>query len=280
MNAGENPNHSLPEHVPNELVLPYNWHGEPDFDPDDLWTARAELLETAPRIFWNPVITTSMLPTGNWVLTRDEDVRYVLQNDGLFSSRGLQSEAVGPVGDVGVITVMPLELSGALHKHMRALLREFFGPAQVGSWSGKIRDMAKLLLDKIEAKGEADFVVDFARPYPVLIFLSLIGMDTERFDEFLEWEYAYLHSPDPEKRAWAGSNVVNYFQQLIADRKADPQDDIFSKIVHSEIDGRPIEDKEILGISFNLFTGGLDTHGLLNDEYHENGDAGTSPGTG
>lgn len=251
--------HPVPDHVPAEIVKPFNWHGVPDFDPRDPWGSRLAVLKDCPRVFWNPLIMTTMMPFGSWVVTRTKDIQYVLEKEDLFSNTGLQSDAIGPVGPYSSLEIIPLELSGAQHRKFRIMVHNLFKPAMVKDWTESIREMAVKLIDEFIDEGETDFVSSFSRPYPVLTFLAMMGMPLHQIDTFLSWEYDFLHTPDPEVRAAASQKIVEYFIQLIDERRVRPTNDVFSKIVHAEVSGKILENKQILGVAFNLFTGGLDT---------------------
>jgi cytochrome P450 len=60
-------------------------------------------------------------------------------------------------------------------------------------------------------------------------------------------------------RKQTGHEISLYFEQAIDDRRATPDDGLLSRIVHSEIDGRPLDREELLGIFHLLLLGGLDT---------------------
>lgn len=242
-----------PEHVPPELIRDVNWHTEPDFDPLDLWGKRAQLVNF-PEIFYSRGITPTMIGMGCWIVRRSEDIRLVLQNPELFTTEGIMSSAIG-----GAMRVLPLEAGHLDHAKYRQILNPLFSPTKIKALSGDIREMAVRLIDKVRADGGCDFLPAFSRPYPVLIFLRMMGMPIEQVDTFLDWEYKFLHTPDPQSRNAAGQQIMQYFMELIADRRANPKDDIFSAVVQGQIDGRPISDMEALGIGFNLFVGGLDT---------------------
>lgn len=241
-----------PAHVPPELVRDFDWHIA-DFDPLDPWRKRAVVTSWAP-VFYSRCLSPGMASMGAWIVWKPDDIRHVLQNPALFSSEGIMSAAIGRA-----LEVLPLEADPVRHKQVRKLLNPLFSPAKVQALSADIREMAVRLIEGVRAKGGCDFVPAFSRPFPVLIFLRMMGMPLEQVDTFLEWEYQFLHTPDPAVRNAAGEKISRYFVDLIADRRRAPRDDLFSAVVNGEIDGRPVTDAEALGIGYNLFTGGLDT---------------------
>ncbi len=93
----------------------------------------------------------------------------------------------------------------------------------------------------------------------VRIFMGLMGFPDEKFDEFLEWEWNILHSGDFEKMQWALRNVLGFLRGFIEEKRKNPDEFLTSRIVHGEIKGRKLTDDEIIGMTWFLWLGGLDT---------------------
>jgi cytochrome P450 len=84
---------------------------------------------------------------------------------------------------------------------------------------------------------------------------------------FLEWRDNTIR-PDVEPGDFEGAirireqtahEVSEYFRTKIAERRERPDDTLFSRIVHGTIEGEPLTEAELLGISHLLLLGGLDT---------------------
>src|SRR4029079_8897578 len=67
------------------------------------------------------------------------------------------------------------------------------------------------------------------------------------------------HSTAEEKRMAAGKSINDYFERMIEEKRAHPDDRLLSTIVHGEIEGRPLTHDELLGTTHLLLLGGLDT---------------------
>ena len=90
--------------------------------------------------------------------------------------------------------------------------------------------------------------------------MDLFGMPREDFNKILDYEYKLLHvSNTIETRAQAARDIYDYLLELIAEKRANPRDDLASSILEFTVDDRPLTDKEIMGMYFLLFVGGLDT---------------------
>jgi cytochrome P450 len=190
------------------------------------------------------------------VLTRAEDIRAALQQPNVFSSHNTVgfSAMVGETWDL-----IPLELDPPEHSQFRAVLNGIFSPSRMKVMEEGVRARAAALVDALVAARECEFVEAFGRPFPVSIFMQLMGLPEEHTDQFNVWEFGLLHSQDPEEQIAAAHGIVDYLRDLIALRKAEPTDDLTSFCINAKVDGRPVTDDEIMGMCFLLFIAGLDT---------------------
>jgi cytochrome P450 len=243
---------TVPSHVPAELVVPYDMLrvSGPKDDP----FAVMRRFREAGRVLYTPVHFSNA--NGAWVLTRAEDIRAALQNPGLFSSKGVSgfSRLLGESWDM-----IPLELDPPDHTKFRALLNPLFAPNKIAKMQEGVRESCIALIDALMKKPECEFMRDFGRPFPVLIFLQLLGLPAADFHQVLEWEDLLLQGKTMEVRVAAAAGIRDYLRDLAQARREHPVDDLISFVVQAEIDGKPLTDDEILGICYLLFVGGLDT---------------------
>ena len=122
-----------------------------------------------------------------------------------------------------------------------------------------IRAVLDEMIDEIAEKGEVDMAWDFARVFPVRIFMGMMGFPKEMFDDFLEWEWNILHSGELEKMQWALSSVLKFLRGFIAEKEENPDEFLTSSIVHGKIQGRRFTEDEKIGMVWFLWLGGLDT---------------------
>ncbi|MBO2457953.1 cytochrome P450 [Actinomadura violacea] len=192
---------------------------------------------------------------GFWVLTRHADILAAYQDTAVHSSR-----AVAVIDPNPRYRWIPVMLDPPEHTMWRRLLRPLFTPARAAAMEGAVRRRCAELVDDLAARGSCDFVEDFARRFPSAVFLEFMGLPVGRLEEFLEWEYAILHAPSAGSgRAEAMGRVAALFQELIAERRRDPRDDVVSAALAFEPDGRPVTDDELLQLCTLLFLAGLDT---------------------
>jgi cytochrome P450 len=243
---------TVPSHVPANQVIPYDLL-RASGEHDDPFIVMNSLRERG-RVLYTPVHFSSAV--GAWVLTRAEDIRYVLQNPQLFSSQGVSgfSKLLGENWDM-----IPLELDPPRHSAFRAVLNPLMAPARILQLQDQIRASCIELIEAMRQGKDCDFMAAFARPFPVRIFLHLMGLPQELFNQFLKWNSALLFSDSLQERVAAAAAIRDYLRGLIAQRKQTPVNDFVSAAVRAQIGGEAITDDEILGICYLLFVGGLDT---------------------
>jgi cytochrome P450 len=253
----------VPAHVPKDRVVDLSWATgslpndllDP-YEPCD-WLSGPEI----PRILYNPARPAgggSFLSggVGNWVVTHYEDIERVYTDNDSFSNKGA-AEFQRLIGET--FRSIPLGVDPPEHGLYRIYLMPHFSPARLRHMEPKIREVVVEMIEGFAKRGEVDVAWDFGRVYPVRIFMGLMGFPPAMFEQFLAWEWDILHSEDLEKMAAALRGVLAFLRGFIAEKEANPDDHLVSKIVHGEIDGRPPTEEEKIGMVWFLWLGGLDT---------------------
>jgi cytochrome P450 len=244
------PTATIPDHVPPELVKPFDFRNGLGDRPHEVIAA----LHEGPRTFYSPVHQQGEFGIGHWVFTRAEDIRAVFQDPATFSSENI----TGRAGGVGA-PLVPLEFDPPTHSAYRALMNPIFSPARMKVMESKIRERAAGFIEPLAARGECDFVADFARQFPAAIFVDLMGLPAEEIPQFLAWEARMVGSGGVEDKRAATGEVVQYLKDLCTARRRQPADDLVTFAVTAEMEGRKLSDDEVNGMTFLLFIAGLDT---------------------
>lgn len=194
-----------------------------------------------------------------WYVLGHEDAQRVVSEPETFSSRH-----VAPHTHEDSHRWIPLELDPPEHTKYRHLLNRRFAPAAVAEMEPHVRHIATSLIDALAPKGGCDLVADFASRFPTTIFMELFGLPLSEADKFLSWIEQLMHTnhaddPDGSTRGGAAMAIYGYLDQLIADRQADPKDDLISYLCAAEVDGEPISAENLREMCFLLYMGGLDT---------------------
>jgi len=119
-----------------------------------------------------------------------------------------------------------------------------------------------------ELGGECDFFTDVASHYPLYVILSLLGLPEEDFPRIFTLTQELFGADDeelarsPERKEAVMATLLDffqYFQGVIADRRANPRDDLGSVIANATVHGEPIGELEVVGYYVLIATAGHDT---------------------
>jgi cytochrome P450 len=207
-----------------------------------------------------PVARTVMGDSATVLISRYDDVNWALRHPEFFTS------ASGSL-NLGDQPLIPLEFDPPEHTKYRRLLSPQFVPRAIKQLEPEVRRIVRGLIDEVAPRGRCDFHEEIAGPLPSEIFMALMGLPTEDLPLFLRWRDDSIR-PDVEPGDFEGAQrirdqvaheISDYFRVLIARCRLEPSDSLLSRVVHSSIDGQPLSEAELLGISHLLLLGGLDT---------------------
>ena len=156
-----------------------------------------------------------------------------------------------------------LHLNGPDHSRLRGLVNPAFTPRAVERWRPHMRRLLDDLYDGVAPP--ADAVAAFAKPYPSQVIATVMGApleDAERLWEWSRWIQRQFGMRVAEERPQIERAVVEFYayaRDLLERRRAEPQDDLISHLVHAEQEGDRLDDAELLNLVLNVLVGGVDT---------------------
>lgn len=211
-------------------------------------------IHQGPAIFYTDNVFPG--PAPGWLVRRAEDLRTIYADNENFYKQG-NTQFASMIGEDW--DIIPTELDPPRHTLFRKALSPVYAPAKMNALDSRVREQARFFLNKFKAQGGCDFIEEFAIPFPVTIFLELLGLPLSEMEQFLIWERQLLHGNDKEARVTSVRAVRAYLLDAIKERHRRPTEDLISQALALEVDGRPITDDEVFGHCFNLYLGGLDT---------------------
>lgn len=246
-----------PAHVPRHLIrdvrVALGYAANHGIEPYDV-TRRLQQ-DDVPPVMWSP-FPNAMAPEGSWVLRNYKDIQLIYTDESLSSTKGLAAfQALA--GETW--PSIPMGIDAPDHARYRRFLNPSFTARAVAAMEKDIRALCDQMIDPFIEQGGGDFAWDFARVFPVRVFLNLMGLPFSMFEQFLAWEYEILHTRDNARIAEAARGIVAYLRAFIEEKLGAKDDTLTSRIVNGEIEGRPLTDDERIGIIFFLWLGGLDT---------------------
>jgi cytochrome P450 len=198
-----------------------------------------------------------------WLPTRYDDVVELAHDIGRFSSSEV---AVIPFEDnrrdepVLQYGLPPISSDPPLHTWTRRLLLPWFSHRRVEGYEPMTRALCAELVDGLVTQGSADAASEYAQQIPVRVIASILGVPPELSDTFTGWVRDVLEfADDPPRRLKGIEGLIGYFMTEVAKRKVDPGDDLLSGLLHSDVDGAPVEDSVVLGVAALVLIAGVDT---------------------
>jgi cholest-4-en-3-one 26-monooxygenase len=170
-----------------------------------------------------------------WVVTKYEDVSYVERHPELFCSE----KGVRPKGG-GADSLSIVSMDDPEHARQRRMVSRGFTPSRINQLMQHVRELARGLVDNVASRGECDFVIDIARPLPLIVIAEMLGLPVEDRERLAHWSDTMMAAeaaePDDPLAQFAGeawAEYVTYLDALLEDRRARPRDDLISVLLSS-----------------------------------------------
>src|SRR3954447_23958925 len=223
-------------------------------DPDLMWDGVPHEQFTAVRaaspIHWieqPPTSRSGMAPeagTGYWAITRHADVSRISKDSKNFSSAEngaiIRFHDEMPRDMVEMQRVMLLNQDPPEHSATRQIISRGFTPRAIGALDGIMRERAAKIVADAVAKGEVEFVEEVASELPLQAIADLLGVPQEDRKKLFDWSNLMLSYDDPDYDGdpeSASIEILSYFMAMAEERKADPRDDLVTKLITAQIDG-------------------------------------------
>ncbi|OBG02341.1 cytochrome P450 [Mycolicibacter sinensis] len=201
---------------------------------------------------------------GLWVLTRHADVLAVLRDERAGTDRrNLYRGKLEPGRPY--LTHVEHNLfyrSGDDHRRLRAPLSRAFTPRALASFEPQVAARARTLAAGLDAEG-FDLVAEFAKPLPLGMIATLLGVPDSELDNLAAWSMALIAALEPAAPRsvfTAADDAAAGMKALLADllelRRTDPGHDLLSVVATS---GLPLSDDELLHNAIFLLSAGHDT---------------------
>lgn len=223
----------------------------PDVYTEGVPYAFFDHLRSSEPVYWQPEENG----TGFWAVTRHADVVAVSRDSATFSS------AVGTtqIDDFDEQTrakqaAMLVNLDPPDHTRLRQLVSRGFTPRTVKVLEGHIRDICTRIVDRLLEARDVDFVPEAAAPLPLEVIAALLGAPPGDVDRLYDWSNRMIGFDDPEYGTtqadgeMAAAEIFLYANELAAQRRIEPRDDIVTKLVQPDENGDTLTEME-----FNMF---------------------------
>ncbi|CRZ18996.1 cytochrome P450 [Mycolicibacterium neworleansense] len=159
-----------------------------------------------------------------------------------------------------------IDMDDPAHVLRRKLVNSGFTRKRVMDKVPSIVSLCDTLIDAVCERGECDFVRDIAAPLPMAVIGDMLGvLPTER-EMLLKWSDDLVCGLSSHLDETAIGMLMETFaaytaftMEVIAKRRAEPTDDLFSILVNAEVDGQRMTDDEIVMETLLILIGGDET---------------------
>jgi len=154
------------------------------------------------------------------------------------------------------------------HTRNRKLVSQVFTPRMLQGLTPRIEQIVSDLLDDICGQHETNFYRSFCLPLPAMVICEMLGIppqDQDRYHETLERLFPFSGAAGPSLNdavapaRQAMDELLAYFDRLIEQRRADPQDDLISAMAAAEADGDRLSRDELFALCVFLYNAGHET---------------------
>ena len=208
-----------------------------------------------------------------WALLDHADVRAALADPLAFSS-DLRSR------DNPVFASSPLIFDDPpRHTRIRKLVGQAFTARQVALVSPWLSTMAARLFDAM-GSGPVDVIAEYCDPFPTRAIARLLGVPSAAHGLLKQWSldrtFVAYHGDRDARRSTAleaaergCAEFSAYLLDLVAERRARPEEDLLSALAAAEVDGATLADEEIAALGGVLLSAGnVTTTRLLGNLFH------------
>jgi cytochrome P450 len=245
---------------------------QPLFDPfapgfaDDPYPQYATMREQAP-VYQHPL--------GFWLLTRYEDVSWLLRAPGLSVEDGnvaadsllrqLREEMYGDGARRGGALSM-LDRDPPDHTRLRKLVSKAFTPRAIQALQPRITGLVDVLLDGIAAQGTVDLVEALAFPLPFSVIAEMLGTPPADHERIRQLTGTVVRSLEPvadpdliHAIMAADEELAQIAADMIAWKRSNPADDLLTALISAEDDGDVLDDDELVAQTLLLYIAGHET---------------------
>lgn len=237
----------------------------PDFITDP-FPVLLQLMEHEP-VFWSEKLH-------GWVLTRYDHVRASLRDPRLSADRvrPFLAHFKGPERPTVQHLVEHLSMWSSfneppVHTRLRGLMNKAITLQTILAMEPRVRALADELIDEVQERGEMDVIADFAYPLSATVIAELFGVPRADVPLLKKWSDelgAFIVQSRTLANKYAVADgglraMTSYFEDLVADRRRRPREDMLSRLIVAEDRGDSLTPEELLACCALLFFAGHET---------------------
>jgi cytochrome P450 len=244
-----------PEHVPSDRVYEIDMYALEGIEEGYQEAWKRVQQPGVPSLIWTPCTG------GHWIATDGDTVREVYSDPERFSS-----EIIFLPKEAGQkYEMVPTRMDPPEHTPYREVLNKGLGLSQIRKVEAQVREAAAALIDGFVDREECDFSAEYAKVFPVTVFMALADLPQEDAAKLSRFARMMTRpgGSTPEQMAAVleegNKGFFAYVEPIIKSRRGKDSDDLITVMVNARINGKTISHEKALGLISLLLLGGLDT---------------------
>ncbi len=212
-------------------------------------------------------------PLGSWMLTRYEDVSWLLRAGLSVEDRNVTDRQLLELREqmYGEKTARPrgvsmLDRDPPDHTRLRRLVSKAFTPRAVEALRPRITGLVEGMLDAAGRQGRVDLVDALAFPLPFAVIAEMLGTPPADHERIRQLTGTLVRSLEPVNEpamvtamAAANAELTEIAAGMIAWKRANPADDLLTALIHAEDEGDVLHDHELIAQTLLLYIAGHET---------------------
>ena len=203
----------------------------------------AVLREEGPFIRYEFVNPLTEATEEFFAVTRHADVMEISRNAADFCSGQGAISIVDMPPEAAEFFGSFINMDDPRHARQRGIVARSFTPRQLQGVLDSVEAICTEVIDDMCEKGEVDLVEAISQPFPLLVICDMMGIPRSEYATVLDATNVILGGGDPEfldgkdlipALFEAGITLKTLMNELAAERRANPTDDLTSKLVNAE----------------------------------------------
>jgi cytochrome P450 len=152
------------------------------------------------------------------------------------------------------------------HTRLRRLVAGAFTPRAIAGLEPWIREITVRLLSATDGAAGFDLTDALAFALPIAVICHLLGVPAEDQAQFRAWGHDVAATLEPQTAATARAQtraaelaLTRYLQDLVRERRANPDDSILSALIAAEEEGDRLSTGELVSTALLLLIAGFET---------------------
>jgi len=203
---------------------------------------------------------------GYWAVSRHADVAAVSKNQTDFSAA--ENGVIIRFGphmtreEVEQTRHLIINHDPPDHTKLRQIVSRGFTPRAIGALHDSLEQRSRAIVTGALERGSGNFVEDVACELPLQAICDLLGFPQEDRRQLFDWSNAMMFYDDPEMagaQMTAFAEILAYAMAKAEERRKDPRDDIITRLISADVDGRGLTDDEFGFFVIMLVVAGNET---------------------